>query len=174
MKKLILLVTFLTGFSMQAGAETISNSPLFIEKVKISDKLTAKLSHRKFDNKLRIKEGRTNKDILKFLSEPYNLENVSGDKNKILTLTVATYGILDDPDNGKSYHDVASCVFIERKNGCILYSGSINLCAGNWETSESWVTDEGAKIDFLELKKSILAGKDEGKRPENYARCKRP
>ncbi|MEN3029938.1 hypothetical protein [Chromobacterium amazonense] len=152
----------------------IQDSPLFISKVRISDKLLAKLAHRNFDNKLFIKDGQRKRDVLKFLGESYNLEDVSGEKNEILNLTVSTYGILDDLSNGKSYHDVANCIFVERKNGCVIYSGSINLCAGHWDNKESWVTDEGEKIDFLELRNSVRAGNDEGKNPENHARCMRP
>ncbi|MCS3803749.1 hypothetical protein HNO92_002985 [Chromobacterium alkanivorans] len=174
MRKVILFAALLTGFNAITRAEAIPDSPLFIGKLKISDKLLARLAHRNFDNKLFIKKGQKKEDILKFLGEPYNLEDVSGEKRKILNLTVSTYGILDDPNNGQSYHDVASCVFVERKSGCVLYSGSINLCAGHWDGEESWVTDEGGKVDFLELRNSVLAGNDEGKNPENHARCVRP
>lgn len=171
MNKLIIISILSATFSKAIAAELISGSHLFIEKFKIEDKLTSKLSHRKFDSRLFILERGKNEDILRFLGEPYNLEDVSGGNASILNLTISTYGILEGPDNEISYHDVTSCVFIEKKNGCVLYTGSINLCAGNWKKNKIWLTDEGVEIDFIEVRKTILSGKNEGKRKENYFRC---
>jgi len=133
MDKLIIISILSATFSKAIAEEFIFNSNLFIEKFKIRDKLISKYSHRKFDRRLFILEREKNEDILRFLGKPYNLEDVSDGNASILNLTVSTYGILENPDDEISYHDVANCVFIDKKSGCVLYTGSINLCTGNWK-----------------------------------------
>lgn len=179
MKKLILCVALLAVFSVVVSAETIPDSSIFIEKTKITNKQISKLAHRKFDRHIFIKDSGKNKNLLGFLNEAYNvedsIEDIANQKNKILNLQVASYGIAETP-MGKAYHDVASCMFIDRKTGCILYRASDILCVGQWDGIESWKTDEGEMVDFSAIRKSILdrtnADTDLLKR-ENYSRCEK-
>uniref|UniRef100_UPI0018EA89F5 hypothetical protein n=1 Tax=Chromobacterium sp. ASV23 TaxID=2795110 RepID=UPI0018EA89F5 len=127
--------------------------------------------------RLFIKEAGRKVDLLAFLNSAYNtddyMEEIFGQKSKIITINISTYGILE-AGNAKTYHEVTSCMFIDRKTGCLINRESAEACVGEWIDGRKWKTDDGAVIDLAVKRKSILDRTTADAyllRKENYGRC---
>lgn len=180
MNTLILCIALWVGCSAVVSAANIAGSGISIENTRISSKRMEKLAHRQWDRRLFIREGGTRKRLLGFLQSTDNVVDsvaeIASQRNPILALQVSDYGIAETPDQA-FYHEVTSCVFIERRTGCVLYRTSNIVCVGGWNSADTWKTDDGDSMDMAAKRQSILdRNHDDAEllRPENYNRCAKP
>ncbi|WP_293813761.1 hypothetical protein [uncultured Aquitalea sp.] len=180
MKFLIAMFFIIVLAKAAAAVELTLGGNLSIRNIKVVNKQVVRLVNRKFDRQLVIRNTGRSENILGYISKEYYtddyLQEIINQKNEVVAINIATYGIIRQPSGEQGYHEVASCVFINMATGCIISRESAVACSGKWIGSEEWETDQGEKIDMAALKKSILKKATADAvliRNENYSRCKK-
>jgi hypothetical protein len=147
MRKILFVITCFFYFSSFANGQ---DTGVYLKNIK-ADPEVVKLTDRKYDTRVYIKNKNKIFDVLREHFGTYNIETspkeLEQQKNGIIYLGISKYGIAKTAEK-KWMHDNAYCIFLERATGRLLYQSEIESCLGEWIDNLHWKKETGEVVDF--------------------------
>ncbi|MBT2866352.1 hypothetical protein [Chromobacterium violaceum] len=160
-----MMLALLAGLAHQASAA----DGLRFGRVQVKDADVLSLTNKRWDKRIYLHENGKQSDLFRTVYKNYDVETVTR-RGRYLALFLVSYGIAEDMEQGKRYHEVPHCVFVERNTGCVLGEGSQFTCDGEWTQPAIWQPRDQAAWDMRELRSRLLSG-DSTTGTTNRRRC---
>ncbi|MEO9386008.1 hypothetical protein [Chromobacterium phragmitis] len=158
------MLALLAGLACQSAA----GDGVRFGRVPVKDADVVALTNKRWDKRVYLRENGKQYDLFAAY-ENYDIETIIR-RGRYLALFLFSYGIAEDMEEGKRYHEVPHCMFVERRTGCVLGEGSQFTCDGEWVQAAVWQPRDREAWNMRALRKQVLAGTDkEG--AENRRRC---